>query len=722
MTAQHRLTTNISPNEIVFPGSSIVVESTVPLDPRSAQSGIVLDGIHGLIKLSRSGRVATLALDRPIPCGQHTLEVGGLCTAKGRSINDQIVIPFFVTDSLAKTSSSVQITSMTRLLVGEFGAQRVPSYQGHDGRFVELMKGFNKKSKSSVALAFDQSGHPIDAKPMFERIARSRWRIFGKLHPTLHARVQMLGSRKNVPVAIWLRCKEASILGEKRRSGETKRATRQSKSQHAATRRVISAFVSRTENRYREYRHDQIMPVVYASLTRAQIEELVKDREVVGVFLDEREGIMDLANSIAIANSDNAHALGIDGTGIKVAVWEDGPDVTTNLSISAAYKASGFATSDHSRHTHGIVKNVEPGAPHGHAPGCTLISANDMELAAVAWAHAHGCTVISQSFHRRSEASGGEMSFDDIYKDQLVLIPPYPTIVQAAGNYWLGDDDMISPPADEYVNHKGYNSLAVGNHNDAASAMSGDSVFRNPTSTHGDRELPEIAANGMGVTTVGLTKSGTSMAAPAVAGCAALIQCANRTLKSWPEGCRAILLAAARRNISDGTWWQDVTASVDASDGSGAVDSLASVRIAKRRRSIGAAGTSLGWDVGTLRTADFRDNGLSVLSYFVTLPGDPFGPNRVKVALAWNSHISWEDASPIQSKLSVDLDLEIRDGRGLLIGYSGSWDNSYEIAEFVGRQGETYTIKVRRFSGTDDVWYGIAWMTTGGMLGADERR
>jgi hypothetical protein len=50
------------------------------------------------------------------------------------------------------------------------------------------------------------------------------------------------------------------------------------------------------------------------------------------------------------------------------------------------------------------------------------------------------------------------------------------------------------------------------------------------------------------------------------------------------------------------------------------------------------------------------------------------------------------------------------------VGYSGSWDNSYEIAEFVGLPGKTYTIKIRRWSGTDSTWYGIAWTVTGGFL------
>jgi hypothetical protein len=40
------------------------------------------------------------------------------------------------------------------------------------------------------------------------------------------------------------------------------------------------------------------------------------------VFLREEEAIEDLGTSISIARSDLAHALGFDGTGIDVAVWE----------------------------------------------------------------------------------------------------------------------------------------------------------------------------------------------------------------------------------------------------------------------------------------------------------------------------------------------------------------------------------------------------------------
>jgi len=292
-----------------------------------------------------------------------------------------------------------------------------------------------------------------------------------------------------------------------------------------------------------------------------------------------------------------------------------------------------------------------------------------------------------------------------MYKDNLVLHCPYPTTLQAAGN----------GASTEFVNHKGYNTLTIGNHDDTASAMSGDSVFRNPSSAHSDRELPELAANGTSVTAVKLTKSGTSMAAPAAAGCTALMQQASSTLKSWPEGCRAILLAGATRNVVGNTWWVDRVAGVDASDGSGAVDALESVRIARSRSSRNNTATRRGWDVGTLRSADIGSNGETKFSYRVTVPRFTFNA-RVKVALAWDSHASVTDILFFQiatDTLDLDLDLKVYDSSGALVGYSGSWDNSYEIAEFAARPGETYTIKIRRWSGTADVWYGLAWTVQG---------
>ena len=137
--------------------------------------------------------------------------------------------------------------------------------------------------------------------------------------------------------------------------------------------------------------------------------------------------------------------------------------------------------------------------------------------------------------------------------------------------------------------------------------------------------------------------------------------------------------------------------------------------MALNRRWRNAPATRRGWDVGLLASSDFGGDKLSTFEYQVSVPNWVFGPRNVKVALAWTSKVSKILGLLYTSNLAVDLDLKIYDGNGVQVGYSGSWDNSYEIAEFVGQPGKTYTIKIRRWSGTDSTWFGIAWTVTGGL-------
>ena len=49
----------------------------------------------------------------------------------------------------------------------------------------------------------------------------------------------------------------------------------------------------------------------------------------------------------------------------------------------------------------------------------------------------------------------------DLIKDYLALHPPFPTIIQAAGN----------GPGTDFVSHKGFNGVTVGNHEEGAKRM-----------------------------------------------------------------------------------------------------------------------------------------------------------------------------------------------------------------------------------------------------------
>jgi hypothetical protein len=171
-------------------------------------------------------------------------------------------------------------------------------------------------------------------------------------------------------------------------------------------------------------------------------------------------------------------------------------------------------------------------------------------------------------------------------------------------------------------------------------------------------------------------------------------------------------MASAGRNVQGSTWWQDVVSRVDGRDGAGAVDAQGGVSIAQQRRWRDAPATRRGWDVGTISSSVIGADRLATFRYHIAVPKLIFFPT-VKVALAWDSAVTSSGDNATASTLTVDLDLLVRDSSGVQVASAASWDNSYEVAEFGARAGETYDIVIRRWSGADSVWYGVAWTVTG---------
>jgi len=686
--------------EIIPRGTTIVIESITPLEERAINEGLRFDKTRKKPKIMERGTRMLVPVDESFANGRNTLYLTGLYTPDNQALEVDFEIPFFVVDARIAFPRDVKIESYSRVTVD---GDRIRHTAPGETPTYELMKGTHRADGKPWEGAFNKAGKQVDFDQVRADVMKARLERYGKLEPRLHERLSA-GAAEPISVAVWLRANGPTIPKNERQ--ETKRIP----PAEVESRKSIQERARRFTEKYhlgevgKNVRVDPGAPVIYAELDPQGIRRLAELQEVSKVFLYDPKGIDDLGNSMGIAQADDAHALGHNGSNIKVAVYERGPDDTSNLTLTAQFLANPDV-SQHARLTHGIINNHQRNAPHGHAPDCRLHSANSYDLAALRWAVDQGCTVISQSFHRDEEQTSANLSFDDVYKDWLALHWPYPTICEAAGN---GADS-------EYVNHKGYNRLTVANHNDSATGMASDTVFRNPDTDHGDRELPEISANGTSVTAVNLTNGGTSFSAPAVAGSTACVQEVNGVLKSWPEGCRAIQLAAAKLNPDGGTWWSDLVAGEDGVDGTGALNTLQAVRIAEQRKGRNNRPAPRGFDVGTLRTADIGPNGETTFSYNISVPRSIFFHHNVKVALAWDSDVRefnfFGITIPVASVLTLDLDLKIYDSAGNLVGYSGSYDNSYEIAEFRAVAGETYTIKIRRWSGTDDVWYGIAWNT-----------
>lgn len=705
-------------DEILTTNPSITFQVPAHADPEFVARAVGVRGVDGQVRATRGkGRFHWTPAAEMQP-GRYTLVVEALADKKSRRISEPVEVCFSVVATTTKIPARLRVESFVRVRLGSKGVERLSTDSLPGGEYIDFVKATDRRNGEPISLAFDQDGRQVDGEGWLVEHQKALASTLGKVHPSLDAAARSAKKGEELLVDVWFDIDEGEPSAADRplHYCDVEAASRRAEELREKMQEQIRVAAASLKGHVKVVGMDAAAPIVTVRVSTSALPELAASDGVGGLFLHEEEGIEDLGDSIEIAGSDVVHATGETGKGVRVAVWENGPTSNADLVIAGGYR-SDPATSNHSQNVHAIIRNKEAGSSNGHAPGCSLYSANDKKRAALTWAvRDQECTVINQSFHRSSEPGSGVLSGDDLYGDWLALHWPYPLIVHAAGNFWDGDPDNIDPPSSEYVNHKGYNTIAVGNHNDDADAMATSSVFRNPTTSHGDRELPEIAANGTSVTADSITMTGTSQASPAVAGVAALIQGTSATLKHWPEGCRAILLASATRNVRSGTWWQDLVDGVDARDGAGAVNAAEGHSVALNRRWRNAPATRRGWDVGLLTSSDFGSNKLSTFEYQVYVPKTIFGPRNVKVALAWTSKPLSFFGILYTSILTVDLDLKIYDENGVQVGYSGSWDNSYEIAEFVGQPDKTYTIKIRRWSGTDSTWYGIAWTVTGGFL------
>ena len=418
-------------------------------------------------------------------------------------------------------------------------------------------------------------------------------------------------------------------------------------------------------------------PVVFVDLPVTAVAGIARRDDVMSLGLEAAwSPALSTAGRAVSANWTSGG--GDRGTGVRVAVVEyhnvrrsgdmSGTVVNSHSTTGRLAYAGGF---DHPTWVAGAIAGHGGGTWKGVAPGASIVSAGtggysasltyDRRIIAAAdWAISPGggnADIVNTSLVQDTAmgAEEGRRYFDSLVDQDGRLA------ISAAGNYVNFGGWQIGSPG------TGYNVLTVGGVNDRGTARrSDDRIWYVPGSNgsnwfdrpgdawnaHGDYNKPNLVAPAVAVRTAnGLAASGTSVASPIVAGVAAQLLANEPVLTAWPEGARAVLMAGA----------------------------IHRVRMPNGSRNVDHEGVGMASAKWTNLIAKPGDNQFGGYLIGSLAPGqEPIqeisvrGGDRLRVALAWNSHTSGSANLSKTDVLRADLDLRVIGPNGAVAGRTPS--------------------------------------------------
>ena len=578
------------------------------------------------------------------------------------------------------------------------------------GRHVDMAKVLNTNNGQTFAVSIDEQGQEVEFSSLKAEEQRAYRARYGKLDPKLHKKVNDVRGDHKIKIAFWLNTED--LEAQDPRDGRTDMSREEVDELLARRMDQVKAASSRaTEGLTRALeraghvvdRRSEGAPVVFATLPAGLVKQFSDRADVEVAYLAQDEEYKDHMNVAGPSiKADALWDLGITGTGARIAIVEDSRVDFNNSCLSANNLGTRVPNDpnvdDHATACAGIAASTH-NKFRGIAPGAGIYSSNIQnyadfaKISAAMDAAAQNADVSNYSWGLDACVQDGSVNVWGRHADYIVRYI-WDTVTASAGN-----NGHCTQKG--YVNSvgSGFNTIAVGNYDDAGTVSSTDNVmwptssWEDPLSPHGDREKPEVSAPGANIKTTVMSPtfacdmaevgSGTSFSAPAVAGLAADLMQARTSLRVFPESVKALILAGATDNIEGAPGLSE-------KDGAGGVNALTSYTSTINNRFTWLSVVPSSFDAN-------RDITINL--------GWVNAGQRVKVALVWDSTPT---SDYLTDPLKADLDLYVV-GPNQFLG-SASWDNSYEIVDFAATASGNFQIKVKnfRFDGVNE-YVGVAW-------------
>ncbi len=429
-------------------------------------------------------------------------------------------------------------------------------------------------------------------------------------------------------------------------------------------------------------------PLIICRLNRAAIEAISRYSQVVSIELcndTECEDAGDTNISLPTISANTVRDQGFDGTGLKIGQIETGvPDTERQGLYNAAVvpRSENISLTDHAS----IVANIMVGED-GIVPYATLYSTsakynvstgsvgvytNDVEMENIEWLISQGVTLINRSFGGAS--ANGEYDMFSKWIDHVVNQHNI-TFVQAAGNNGEGS----------YKHLYAKNAILVGGMNDNGTIDASDDTYYYATS-HRDKDIRkvDVVAPAVGFSIDGYSNaSGTSFAAPHVAGVVAQMMCAVPGMKLKPEAIKAAVMASCtRKTIS--TDPQNVLSD---KEGAGVINALNAVNSLSRI---------------SLQSTCYSNSGSAISFTFY-----PLTTGTKTISVVWLSGViaTGTDHTSLEIPTLSSYKLEVRDPYGSLVTdgtLTSETGESVIYLKFEATSTAAYTVTVTRTSSNTD--------------------